>query len=236
MQFEDQLGQVFERYYDEYTRPLKYLDPRNMSKKGNPNLFNEHNQTVSFYQALRQCFPNAVGWFELSIGKKANAETGRESTNAIDGIVYIPECHTLLIIEAKGLRRHSKFVAIADDLKRTLGTERSSAEEIANYKLKLKEKPRQVYAVTLADIWSRTDRSEHGWSWGIDFDKDVLESRNKCEAAYQQYNEISVLKDNPSVRWWGSKTFRLDDDTPNCRLLAMVCPMSKEQIDTYNWV
>lgn len=238
MLFEENLSHILEGYYQEYIRPLVYLDPRNKSKTGNANLFNEHNQTVSFYHALRQVFPKAVGWFELSIGKNPpNTPAGRESTNAIDGIVYIPECSCLLIIEAKGLRRPSKFLAIADDLQRTFGTNRSSTEAIANYRLKLKEKPHHVYAVILSDIWSSSERKEHGWEWDIRFDKeDILESRSQCQKAFAQFRALPGLKDNPSVQWWSSKTFQPAPDAPNYRLLALICPLSQAQIDTYHWI
>ena len=46
MAFINQLDNIFNDYYNEYTRPLNYFDPRNVSQGSEKNLFNEHNQTL----------------------------------------------------------------------------------------------------------------------------------------------------------------------------------------------
>ena len=147
--------EIIENYYcKEYIRPLKYIDPRNVSKSGDTYLLNEHNQTVAFYNAVKKYYEGkheVVAWFELSIGKNPpKKEGGRESTNAIDAIIYISGLDTLFIVEAKGLRKESKFQAILDDFKRMIGTNRVKSP--SDYKIQM-EKPSQVYAITLADIW-----------------------------------------------------------------------------------
>jgi hypothetical protein len=235
-QFETHLDNILSSYFDEYCRPLAYLDPRNLSKKSDRNLFHEHNQTTNFYHAVRRHFDDAVIWFELSIGKKLpNTKKGKESTNAIDGIIYIPQCDTLLIIEAKGLRKKSKFIDILNDLNRTLGKSRTPAD-ISSYKLQLR-KTQHVYAITLADIWGDKDRAEHSRfqkDWDINFTDSEVTSKAASQAAFSKYAER--VNANPNVIWWSSKTFQIAPATPNYRLLAMIYEMSPAEIDTYNFI
>lgn len=131
-------------YYEDYKRPLKYIDPRNVSKNSDTYLLNEHNQTVSFYNAVQKYYAEeheVVAWFELSVGKNPpKKDGGRESTNAIDAIIYIIGLDTLFIVEAKGLRKESKFHAILNDFNRTIGEKRT--KEPNDYIIQMKNRLR----------------------------------------------------------------------------------------------
>lgn len=227
MAYEYPFLEILEKYYQEYQRPLKYLDPRNISKTGDPYLLNEHNQTVHFYHALRNFYPqwDVIGWFELSIGKKLpTTQNGKSSTNALDGIVYIPETNTLFIIEAKGLRKETKFTAITKDFQRTIGTNR--AQYPNDYILQM-PRPSQMYAITLADLWGKpTGNRTDGWD--IDFQNSKLSSRQKCNDHYREYRKAIG-----NGQLFSSEVFSIGGNA--YRLLAMIYQLSEEEIDTYTF-
>lgn len=228
MGFENDIKEILNIYYDEYMRPFKYIDPRNVSKSSDSYLLDEHNQTVSFCNAVRKHYSNedVVAWFELSIGKKiAQKQGGRDSTNAIDGIVYIHELDTLIIIESKGLRKALKFSAIVDDFNRTLGVDRKPKPN--DYIIQMR-KPSKMYAITLADIWGEKTEN-HIDEWDIDFKKSNLTSRAKCEENYSFYK--NVISD--SGKLFSSQSFKIGGRP--YRLLSMVYEMAKEEIDKYTF-
>ena len=222
MSFMNKVNCILEQYQDEYFRPLKYIDPRNLSKISDPNLLNEHNQTVNFCNAVHKKYEDSITWFELSVGTtKSNQRSG---TNAIDGIVYIPSEETLLIIESKGLRNIEKYKAMLEDLIRTLGQNRiNDVNAISNYKVGIK-KPKHIYAITLADIWKQ-ENLQYGMSnnpWDIKISKE----RQKIYDVFKNQN--------PKVQWWQSEPYSLGGST--FHLLAMICELTANETKTYTFL
>lgn len=234
MSFKEKSTEIFEKYYAEYQRPFDYIDPRNLSKASDQNLFNEHNQTVNFCNAVRMVYPNSIAWYELSVGITYSEKHKKNGTNAIDGIVYIPEENTLLVIEAKGLRKESKFIAITNDLKRTIGE--LGRNETDDYKIQI-ERPQHMYAVTLADIWSGPDENAKD-EWKIDFESKTLSSQNKCKEKYfnKDYGFKTLAdKNKDNVIWDSSEPFKPYPKAKAYRLLVMLYKMSETEINSYKF-
>lgn len=227
MSFATKINDVLNDYYEEYQRPFKYIDPRNLSKNSNKNLFNEHNQTVNFCSAVRHYFKDSVAWYELSIGK-----TIKGGTNAIDGIVYIPDEKTLLIIEAKGLRKLSKFKAIHTDLLRSIGKNRITEQEILDYQIQL-QPPEHVYAITLADVWGATGGKNNDWNKY--FINAKLSNKADCQNEFSTGFQETVSQNNGFVKWWGSDAIKIKNKNEKYHLLAMVYELSEDEIGTYSF-
>lgn len=127
---------IIDTYYAEYEKVFSYFD---FSEKA--DRFTEENQTVNFCQAVKAEFPEAVTWYEHPFQADG-------ATNRFDAVVYIKEINSLLIVEAKCLRKHSKYEAMYHDL-----------ERICKYKNRdisiFNAAEPTIYAVILADYWRK---------------------------------------------------------------------------------
>lgn len=166
--FTDQIDNILSNYYAEYERIFRVMDFCNQ-----PDRFTEENQTVNFCRAVQRVFPDAVVWYEYPFtplpmegqgaekckgcrytNKRNKKDKEKASSNRFDGVIYIPSCQILLIIEAKCLRSHSKYEAMYNDLARIC------MQRDTNISLR-GQKVSHIYAVILADYWKKGSRAQN---------------------------------------------------------------------------
>lgn len=131
------IEEILSYYYNEYNRVFACFD-----FSGKADRFTEENQTVNFCRAVKEKYPEAVTWYEHPFA-------GENGTKRFDAVVYIKEINSLLIVEAKCLRKHSKYEAMYNDLERIC---KYKNQDISIFGA---ANP-TVYAVILADHWYKT--------------------------------------------------------------------------------
>lgn len=176
----EKLDTILEKYYLNYNNIFEHLDPRLLSAKTKEeiNRFNEENQTINFCNAIQQECADAVVWYEFP-WRIDGIKNGNQkiSSNRFDAVVYLTKNKSLLIIEAKCLRKPSKYDDMHTDLKRICGKGDFSSIQ-ANF-----PEFNDVYAVILADYWKKKsgDYKDIVSSWNskntdkvlVDFTTDV---------------------------------------------------------------
>lgn len=196
--FTDQIDNILSNYYAEYERIFNVFD-----FSDNPDRFTEENQTVNFCRAVQSVFPDAVVWYEYPFN-------GNDYKNRFDAVIYIPACHSLLIVEAKCLRKDSKYRAMLNDLNRICISD--------NYtQIKLNGQIDTTYGIILADFWYKSGRHAYkktlnGW----------------CETTSVEYTEKEQpfidFRTNASTylenRRWDKKDFSAHRE--NYHLLSLI--------------
>lgn len=143
----ESLTLLFKQYCNEYAKIFKYMDPRIEA-----NRFNEENQTVNFCRSIQSIFNDAIVWYEYPWKTKDIAKGNtKNSCYRFDAVIYIPSKQSLFVIEAKCLRKKTKYEAMNKDLERLCGklTELENGEKV----LINIPNPKNIYAVILADYW-----------------------------------------------------------------------------------
>ncbi len=208
--------EIYKCYKEEYERIFKIIYPENHAER-----FTEENQTLNFYNAIRRVYNDTIAWFEYPWridGVTFAAE--KSSSKRFDGVIYVPELESMLIVEAKCLRNKNKYIAMTDDFCRILGMYGSecpagkkpsdSFTDIGKVKIHTGGKiPRKVYAVILADFWcndrARTYRK-------IDNFWETEESREAYGVKDNYFNFLEFLKK--------SEAFDLVK-APECKALSL---------------
>ncbi len=215
------LASVFNEYCNEYSKIFKYMDPRIEA-----NRFNEENQTVNFCRAIQNVFNDAIVWYEYPWKTKdITKNKQKNSCYRFDAVVYIPDKKALLVIEAKCLRKKSKYEAMNKDLERLCG----KSTELDNGKKVLINipKPEKVYAVILADYWQHPNAR-------------AFKTTNKEWSKNEKASDIEfkIFKDNVN-NWlcnseWHISESQKFNDYKNYYLMAMVGQIEKAK-DIYTF-
>lgn len=163
------IEEIKNSYCQKYNEIFKYMDPRLEADR-----FNEENQTVNFCRTLQEIYNDAIVWYEYPWKTEKKEGNKKDSCNRFDAVVYCPE-EFLFVIEAKCLRKKSKYEALNIDLERICGKkgyERNGNKVIINI-----TKPKKIYSVILADYWhckkSRSFKDIHTkWNDNIETNND----------------------------------------------------------------
>ena len=140
------IEEIKKSYCQKYNEIFNYMDPRLEADR-----FNEENQTVNFCRALQEIYNDAIVWYEYPWKTEKKVDNIKDSCNRFDAVVYCHNEKFLFIIEAKCLRKKSKYEALNIDLERICGKnnyKRNGNKVIINI-----PKPKKIYSVILADYW-----------------------------------------------------------------------------------
>lgn len=138
---------IKDEYCKKYNNIFEYMDPRIEADR-----FNEENQTVNFCRTMQEIYKDAIVWYEYPWKTEKKEDNIKDSCNRFDAVVYCPNEEILFVIEAKCLRKKSKYEALNVDLERICGKkdyERKGNKVIINI-----PKPKKIYSVILADYWN----------------------------------------------------------------------------------
>ena len=207
--FTDQIDNILSNYYAEYERIFNVFD-----FSDNPDRFTEENQTVNFCRAVQSVFPDAVVWYEYPFkpvpeeyqdtakcqtcdyrNQSKKDSPKKASSNRFDSVIYIPSCQTLLIVEAKCLRKHSKYEAMYNDLARIC------AQKDTNIKLHNQEIT-SIYAVILADYWKKGKHAQYYMYILSDWKKGLSDHYVGKESCFRCFKECSVKNLDKVNQYW----------------------------------
>ncbi len=175
-------GKIHEHYYKAYDRIFECLD---FSKK--PDRFTEENQVVNFCEAVKSVYlKDAICWYEYPWSPSKSAHKKKNSGNRFDAVVYIPSIKALLIVEAKCLRKTTKYESITNDLMRVC---EQKNEQITLVQDKCIE---NIYVVILADYWKKTKGPQ----------KDILDQWNSEVCNGLLHDFIEEVKDKVTDSMW----------------------------------
>ena len=178
----NKIKDILKMYYDEYKNIFKIFD-------FSADRFTEENQTVNFCRAVQKECEGALVWYEYP-WENEEIKNLRKSKSRFDAVIYLPKENALIIVESKCLRHKGKYEAMYNDLKRIINE---------NNNVKIKNKIETVYAVILADYWSKGERSQyHNLQnyWKNDVDTNALkQDKNKL---FNKFVELTTEKlENP---------------------------------------
>ena len=142
--FKDKIKEILDAYYEEYK---KIFDVFGFSS----DRFTEENQTVNFCRAVQKECEGALVWYEYP-WENEKIKNIRKSKSRFDAVIYLPKENSLIIVESKCLRHKGKYEAMYNDLKRIINE---------NNNVKIKNKIETVYAVILADYWSKGEKAQY---------------------------------------------------------------------------
>jgi len=166
--FENEIKAILETYYEEYKNIFKIFD-------FSADRFTEENQTVNFCRAVQKECEGALVWYEYP-WENEKIKKQRKSKSRFDAVIYLPKEKALIIVESKCLRHKRKYEAMYKDLERII-------DKNNNVKIKNEIKPKTVYAVILADYWSKGEKSQYHnlqTYWKKDADTNALkQDKNK---------------------------------------------------------
>ena len=152
----DKIQKILDAYHKEYENIFNVFD-------FSVDRFTEENQTVNFCRAVQKECKGALVWYEYP-WENEEIKNLRKSKSRFDAVIYLPKENALIIVESKCLRHKGKYKAMHSDLNRIISE---------NKNVKIKNTIETVYAVILADYWSKRENSQYYnlqnyWKEGVD--------------------------------------------------------------------